>query len=95
MCSIPEDDYRKLKERANTFTWFIPEYKMRGGVFTFSTTAPVETQSTGDDTSKVQHVRVLYLSPTLEKAAWDIVVAIVAHELVQILAPEQDSLAHL
>lgn len=79
---IPEDDYRKLKEAARSFTWFIPLYEEYGMVYPFPVTHPGEESKTGQTESAC--ARVLYLSPRLEEAAWDIVVAVVAHELAHI-----------
>ena len=35
LCTIPEDDYNRLKECVFEFEWFIPDYRRRGEVRPF------------------------------------------------------------
>ena len=30
LCSLPEDDYGKLRDKVDSFTWFIPDAGVRG-----------------------------------------------------------------
>jgi len=78
LCSIPEDDYRKLQDAAHTFRWFIPCPGEAGAVIAL---APFTEKETKQDHA----VMVVYLSPPLEHKARGNVVAIVAHELAHIV----------
>lgn len=79
LCCIPEDDYICLKVHANPFNWFIPYYETRGMIMPFPLTF-------GEKHERItyEYAKVLYLSPLLERAAWDFVVGIVAHELAHL-----------
>ncbi len=80
---IPEPDYSKLRALADDFYWFIPDKETRAGVYPL----PVTVQdAVGPGGAKLRpYCRALYLSPTMEQAAFDIAVAIVAHELAHIV----------
>ena len=75
---IPKKDYETLKGVRDSFAWFIPPYSQLGMVYPFA--AHEETKLTQEIISS-GHAQVLYLSPVLERAAWDIVLAAVTHEL--------------
>ncbi len=81
---IPEDEFQKLTEAFESgYTWFIPDYSTRGSVRPFFATVYPE----GKEGSKHQlapYAPIVYLSPVLETSAWDIVVAVIAHELAHI-----------
>jgi hypothetical protein len=74
---IPKKDYRTLTKMIDDFLWFIPPDSVRGKIHPF----PCTTEEEG----LVPHAKVLYLSPSLEKGAFDITVAIVAHELAHLV----------
>lgn len=77
LCRIPESDYRTLVDSIDEFSWFIPASWNRAGVFPF----PCIKREAGN----IPEARVLYLGPQLEDTAWDILVAIVAHELAHLV----------
>lgn len=79
LCSIPPGDYQRLTDLVHSFCWFVPHYQTYGEIQPFPITVEEEGVPFGDTYSKV-----LYLSPRLEHAAWDITVAAVAHELAHI-----------
>jgi len=81
--SIPEDDYEKLEAAADFFQWFIPDSEIRGAVYPFAATVFPEPEISGFQLTP--YAQVIYLSPLLEQAAWDIAVGIVAHELAHIV----------
>jgi len=85
LCSIPEDDYERLKAAAesDSFVWFMPHAQTHGMVYPVNATHYPEPEESG--LQHVPYARVLYLSPRLERAARDIVVATVAHELAHIV----------
>ena len=78
---IPELEYKNLLDFADDFYWFIPPPRLGGFILPAPATYTPEL-STGQ--KLIPHSKVLYLSPALEKSAWDIVVATVAHELTNI-----------
>ena len=80
LCSIPPGDYQRLTDLVCSFCWFVPDYQTYGEIQPFGITVEEEGVPFGDAYSKV-----LYLSPRLEGAAWDITVAAVAHELAHIV----------
>ncbi len=85
LCCIPEEDYQKLSnELLDQFQWFIPHHEIRGMVYPFfADIFPEEDPET--KLSLKPYAQVIYLSPVLEKSAYDIVVAIVAHEIAHIV----------
>jgi hypothetical protein len=85
LCSIPENDYEKLKEAFNQgYEWFIPSYFTKGLIQPFHATIyPKEREGTALQPSP--YVPVIYLSPILERTEWDIVLAVVAREIVHIV----------
>jgi len=78
---IPEPEYQSLLNLADDFYWFIPPPRLGGFILPAPATFTPEL-STGK--KLIPHSKVLYLSPALEKSAWDIVVATIAHELTHI-----------
>ncbi len=85
LCSIPEDDYERLKEAFKKgYEWFIPPYIIRGLVQLFYVTVyPKEVE--GTTLQPDPYVPVIYLSPVLERTRWDIVVAVVAREIARVV----------
>ncbi len=81
LCTIPEDDYEALKSAADSFEWFVPHVRTHGMVYPFTPTVYPGPEDLG---LRAPYAKVLYLSPTLERVAWDIVVAVVAHELAHL-----------
>jgi len=84
LLSMPHDDYEVLKRKKDTFTWFVRDYAEGACVYPFPATICREE---GDDTQQKRtgYALVLYLSPMLERAAYDRVVAVIAHELAHIV----------
>ena len=80
LCSIPPGDYQQLVDLDDSFLWFIPHFLTYGQVEPFPSTV-----DEGEDSPKAPYAKVLYLSPRLERAAWDITVSTVAHELAHII----------
>ena len=76
LCSMPEDSYRKLADQADSFSWFLPPVETLGLCYPFG--GIVEDE-------KKRYVRVLYLSPQLESAAFSSILAVVAHELAHLV----------
>ena len=76
LTTAPVEVYDTLKGKIDDFCWYIPSRHVGGELYPFPATwkrdgyAPI--------------ARVLYLSPELERSAWDVVVATVAHELAHI-----------
>jgi len=84
LCRLPEHDYEKLRAVEDTFTWFIPHYYSHGWIEpVFATIFEEMTDSPGIE--YLPYTKLLYLSPRLEEAAWDIVVAVVGHELAHLV----------
>ena len=75
---IPESGYRRLRQlkAIGLLRWFVPTYGVQGAVICF------------DDEGGIPF-KVIYLSPRLELAAWDIAVAVVAHELAHLVLDHQ------
>lgn len=95
LCRIPLDGYRRLKVRCFDFDWFIPDEDGDALVQAFFPTMHPERPKKEDgspDWNRIlgpcrppkPHALVIYLSPRLERRAWDIVVVTVAHELAHI-----------
>lgn len=87
LCRMSDEGYDKLAQQAGTFAWFIPEAGMRAGVWHFTPPSirnALEHADQDRSWGEVLDARILYLSPVLEKATWDHLVAIVAHELAHI-----------
>jgi predicted SprT family Zn-dependent metalloprotease len=80
---IPEEAYERLCDYADKFRWFIPHPTVRGRLLPFHAT-DFPRKEKGGRFTPLSFARVLYLSPQLEKAAWNIVVLIVAHELAHV-----------
>jgi len=84
LCSLPEDDYRALVRRVGSFHWFIPDDLVLGMNCPFyATVFPDEKPDSLFQDAPYTHL--IYLSPMLERRAWDIVVAVVAHEIAHII----------
>lgn len=88
LCRIPEPDYQRLANLVDDFIWFIPHQSCGAMVYPFPWTRK-------EDGLKPYAV-VLYLSPTMERWGFEVIVASVAHELAHLLlrhklitAPEQ------
>jgi hypothetical protein len=82
LSTIPEEDYLTLKEEVDSFTWFIPDAITYGGVWPFFATVYPEPDQNGRELAP--YAKVLYLSPDLETAAYDIGLAVAAHELAHL-----------
>ena len=80
LCSIPPGDYERLTGLVDLFCWFVPHYQTYGEIQSFPITVEEEAGPFGGT-----YWKALYLSPRLERAAWDITVAAVAHELAHIV----------
>jgi len=89
--SIPEDDYLRLANAmlfspdspaasSAAYIWFIPDARVGGRVECFPATV-----FPGEEEHLVPFTQVIYLSPILERSAWDILVATVAHELAHVV----------
>lgn len=79
LCTMPPDDYEGLKAVADSFSWFLPDSQNLGRVQPFPITVKGEERLFGGT-----YAKVLWFSPELECRAWDIVVALVAHELAHL-----------
>jgi hypothetical protein len=77
LCRIPEKKYQKLVMMIDDFMWFIPHAWEDGKIYPFTITTEEEGLK--------PYSQVLYLSPSLERKAFDIVVATVAHELAHLV----------
>jgi hypothetical protein len=73
--SIPEDDYEKLKEQFK-HEWFVPSEKENGRTFFYV----AQSQSR----LLPALVRIIYLSPLLEKVPSESATAVTSHELAKI-----------
>jgi hypothetical protein len=92
---IPNEDYGRLRPKAEEFQWFIPDKDNLSGVYPFF----LDRKAVKSKDGKIElaaHAQVLYLSPILERRAWDVVVAVVAHELAhfvlghKLITPKED-----
>ena len=77
LCRIPAESYETLTERVDDFHWFIPPDWAGAKIYPF----PWTTKGKG----LKPYAKVIYLSPLLERRSFDIVVAVVAHELVHLV----------
>lgn len=84
LCTIPEDDYRKLVSKADSFRWFIPDNMVLGMNCPFHATVFPEEEP-GSLLQEMPYVHLIYLSPVLERRARDTAVAVVAHELAHVI----------
>jgi len=82
LCSIPEEDYRKLEKSSKEFWWFIPYYYTQGFIVPLSVTHFPRAKG---GIKRMPYSKVLYLSPLLEKTSGDITLAIVAHEIAHLV----------
>lgn len=85
LCTMSNGDYARLLKASLTFDWFIPQPWQRACV------QPVGHVVTEKPTKGLTrcYARILYLSPQLEAAAWDVLLAIVAHEVAHIVLGHQ------
>ncbi|HEX3035734.1 MAG TPA: hypothetical protein VHT73_11500 [Thermodesulfobacteriota bacterium] len=85
LCSIPEDDYEKLKETFKKgYGWFIPPCFVKGLIQPFyATVYPEEVK--GTTLQSGPYVPVIYLSPILEETEWNIVLVVVAREIAHVV----------
>lgn len=85
---IPDHDYEALVELVETFSWFIPHEMVLGMCYPFPASADktlLLPEGIGFSPDNLrEHAVVLYLNPKLERSAWDIAVAVVAHELAHV-----------
>jgi hypothetical protein len=81
---LPDGPFRRLEAKIDEFQWFIPHVEVRAMVQPFFMNYPAE-EPAKDRLTLRPYAKVLYLNPTLERAAWDVTVAIVAHELAHII----------
>jgi hypothetical protein len=84
LCSLPEDDYKRLVDAIDSFQWFIPESWSLGMVYPFFANV-FPRKKRGESLSLRPYARVIYLAPALENWAFDLVVAVVAHELAHVI----------
>lgn len=77
---LPPDAYAQYCDAFYSFWYFIPHEQQDGGCCPFTWTVDADLK---DDVKA--YAKVLYLSPRLERAAWDIIVATVVHELAHII----------
>ncbi len=82
---LPEEDYKKLSDKADLFEWFIPMWIEYGRIHPF----PITPQS-----QERRYVKVLYLSPILEEKPIEISIAVVAHELAHIFKGHKTHCKH-
>ena len=79
LTDIPDEDFDLLREQGYTFSWFIPLEWMRAEI------RPIPSGATkGTGLTQMQYGKEVFLSPLLERAAWDVLVGLVAHELAHI-----------
>jgi len=88
LTTMPDESYNSLKERADTFDWFIPDALSRGRIERWHARVYPKKKTIGRF-KEVPYADILYLSPQLETAAWDIVLAVVAHELAHLAQNHQ------
>ena len=83
---LPDDDYGTLVDGNDTFDVFVPHEQVHGMVMPFfSKFQEAPLSHGGQEINFKISPRVMYLSPWLEKAAWDILVAVVAHEFAHLI----------
>lgn len=84
LCTIPDEDYEILKSKTeeDEFQYFIPHYDVLGLAMPFTPNIYPEEDEKG--LQLAPYSQVIYLSPRLELMSFDIVVAVVAHELAHI-----------
>ena len=88
LCCIPQRDYDKLKRMSDDFCYFIPHERTRAMVYPFAATV-YPRRKKGQRMGLAPYAQVLYLCPTLERAASDITVGIVAHELAHLVLRDE------
>ena len=79
---LPDQDFEMLDSKVDDFDWFIPHEHVYGRIQPFPATQQVQLPS---GTPSARLAVVLYLSPKLEEEEWDLVVAVVAHELAHLV----------
>ena len=81
---MPEKDYQQLVSMIDDFHWFVPSYNRRpsyAGVY------PI-TRNTDDELGKMTikgYARVFFLSPCMERLSFYINIAIIGHEVANIV----------
>ncbi len=84
---LPQKDFVRLKRKADSFHWFIPDAGTLGLLHPFPPTVPerkLQTQRGKPPRTIVEMARVLYLSPYLE-GELAVAIAVVAHELAHVV----------
>lgn len=84
LTAMPDEDYETYKTKVNTVYWYIPGTWCRAEVQPVHATIFPEDKG-GAELQDLPYAAMIYLAPKLEDAAWDIVVAVVAHELAHII----------
>jgi len=79
---IPEAAYIALQDKADQFSWFIPDVDTYFEGINHALLYPFPV--TTDASSPRQYATVLYLSPAIERHSLGFAVAVVAHELAHI-----------
>ena len=97
LCTLPKEDYYILSSKVGTFDWFIPTEWSYAQCYPFVANIrdakilglkPLSLKASSGKRKKMRiapHARVIYLSPELEKIAWDRILVVVAHELAHII----------
>lgn len=85
LCKIPDLDYRRLVERFQQFSWFVPDIKdpIQFAIFDGHTDIQMTVGEWSSPPAKL--AMVIYLSPSLEEVPADILRAGVADKLAHIL----------
>jgi hypothetical protein len=83
LCRIPEGDYQKLRGAADSFQWYLPGADTLGEVMPFPVN--VRPRARKGKLALAPYAQVVYLAPGLERVAWPVAVAVVAHELAHIV----------
>jgi len=84
LVSIPDQDYEALKERVQSFEWFIPDKDVRGFVRRWHAQVYPPEKAAGN-LQELPYVDMLYLSPQLERMSLASAIAVTAHELAHIV----------
>jgi len=87
LCCLPEEDYGRLEQLADSFRWWIPPVEGHAGIWPFHATVFPEKVKNGPQ--EVPYAQVVYLMPSLEKCAYDIAVGSIAHELAHLVLGHQ------
>jgi len=82
LTTMPDESYEKLKGMSSAFIWYIPDRDLFGQIYPVPTAGMTVQHS---EHLSFEYTPILYLSPLLEKTAWDIVLASVGHELAHLI----------